>query len=569
VREQPIDALSLVASQQETIAAQRRLIGVSDELDRARQQLLESTRLELRAAQMVAVLRVVLLRLVGVVTELTEEKSLARASLERAQEERERATTLADAALELITALGERAGEVEVPVEAPLITVDAVMDDLGAALGRVRQILDEHDGALDRLESQASAGAVAERLFTQYVNAPMPVAVLDSDGRFLRVNEPFDSRFHYTAEQLDRLRMTDIAKPWAHADDEHLVLPADGEIDWFRIRRWVTSGCHIAVFENDWERSMAWCYPDTMLPNRKWLEMWCANYGFGTGPVGACLVTFDLGSVTEFDDRWPDYLVPFARRVFGLLSAGVLVAQLEDDTFLLLVDGREVDLAEFLAWVPAKLEQIGEGVPFVLAATECNDSMRDLDDKMLRNVGTAANWTKVHGCAEPCIVREPSFEAMSQATSHEGPLLYQPFVEGTGYHRTFGVRVVGSLSLPVFRLALEHLEWWYRQRHHPHLDFVASAEELRRHDWRAELSDDTPGWRDVGLMLDGEPEFTDYVLLRRFGPLLRAGVVSTDDEVLRRAEELQLHSSRHVVLVGEPVDADGVVAWMKDARAVR
>ncbi|MER5265480.1 diguanylate cyclase, partial [Actinosynnema sp. NPDC002837] len=194
----PDAQVRLVRAQEETIQAQRQLISVMEELNDARRVMLESAQVEHRASQVIMVLRVVLVRLSALIAQLTEERDrylaeaaghraevaathrrLSAAEQERgraegqlgqAQEERRRATALAEAALAKIVQLEgtlRRAGAHDPGVPAlgsdPDVEVpshDDVLHDTAVGLDRVQRLLDEQERELADLEADGARARV-------------------------------------------------------------------------------------------------------------------------------------------------------------------------------------------------------------------------------------------------------------------------------------------------------------------------------------------------------------------------------------------------------------------------
>lgn len=525
----------------------------------AQQQLIESSQLQWRAAQLIAVLRFVVAGLAGAV--LAEERALAHAQLNRARSEEERARALADAALELVLALGEQ-GSVALPPELPVITSDEVMLDVRAGLGRVQRILDEQGDVLDRLESSASPALLAARLFEQYVDAPVAVAILSADERFLLVNRQFSQVLGYAAENLAGTRLREIATRWCPDDDGHLVFKkVEWPTGWFRIRRWPVAGCQIAVFEEDWERALPWAFPGSGLPNLDWLKAWFADHGgLDSRQVVSCRVTYDVDAVGTYNRS-----VELAQRMFHLTSEGRFVVQLKTTTFLFVVDPAVTGLEEFVEGIHPVLEEVGAGVPFTLDGAECGLPRHGFAAEILHNVDTAGRWAAVHGRARPWLVREPVFSGGELGTPSDEPLRFQPFVTGEGNHAWLGVRLITPLSVAVFRRAVEQLVQWKEEESiRLEMQIVVTPEELRLHDWRVEFPRYSRSATHMELVLDREPDFADYTLLRRFSMSCRAGMKSDDEHALRRAYGLGLHGFERHVPIGEPTDVNGVATWVHE-----
>jgi PAS domain-containing protein len=544
-----VDAYTrVVQSQDETRNAQARTIRVLDELSHAKEQLLVSLRLEYQAATIIRALRIVLLHLAGVGEEFADERELARTQLGRADRERERAARLADAAQLVLEALGQRF-TADAPSAPPEIPPDVVMVNLPAGLANVQRILDEQESQLGRLESEQSAEARAERLFTQYVDAPMPVAILDAEDRFLRANEQFRETVHYTADELGRMHLADIARSWTDWND-HLILPKEGEVLRFQLRRWPVSGCQIVVLENADD-------PELGFPTVPWLKKWFDGYGgFESRKLGVCQVSFDTASIP--DDAWDEDELEtrFCRDLFQLTSEGQLVVEVDATTYLLLIDSQVFALDKFIEDTIPRLEEIGNGLPFMLDAADCGTYRTLSPDELLWRIDTSARWAAVEGRSQLWIVREPVFPGAPDGPADE-PVLYRPLSDAAG--RVQRVQVVNAISPTVFRSAVEQLRRWLAQGWYTlGMDFLITADDLRIHDWRGELSNDRMLNLRVRLMLDELRDFESYVLLRRFGDGARAGVRHSRHWMQGRVWELGLQESEANLVPGVPADGQGI-----------
>ncbi|USX56391.1 EAL domain-containing protein [Lentzea sp. HUAS12] len=185
----------LLQAKDETIQAYRQLAAVNDDLNDARKQLLVSIQVENQAAQVITVLRIVLMRLSTLITNLTadrdrsrreaavhraelqsvqqrltiaeQERARADAQLAQAEQERDRAARLSDEAQTKIVHLESRLRSVPLPdhdltvdlrgVDTP--SPDDVLRDTTAGLDRVQQLLDGQDRDLTALEFADMASA--------------------------------------------------------------------------------------------------------------------------------------------------------------------------------------------------------------------------------------------------------------------------------------------------------------------------------------------------------------------------------------------------------------------------
>ncbi|MFD7658499.1 diguanylate cyclase domain-containing protein, partial [Actinosynnema sp. NPDC059797] len=185
----------LVRAQEETIATQRRLIEVTDELSTARRQLLESVQVEHRSSQAIMVLRIVLVRLSALLSRLTSERDRylaeatrhqaelertrrelsdterqrgrARDQLDQAKGERQRASALTELLHDKVNDLEGRlrrsgvtppepgTDAVVAPEPGPS-TPDEILLDTAAGLDRLQRLLDAHGTELAELESAAA-----------------------------------------------------------------------------------------------------------------------------------------------------------------------------------------------------------------------------------------------------------------------------------------------------------------------------------------------------------------------------------------------------------------------------
>lgn len=533
-----IDAYSrVVESQQETITAQRQLIGVSDELNQARRQLLESTRVELRAAQMISVLRIVLLRLAGVVSELADERALAEASLSRARTERDRATALADAALELITSLGERIGGVETPVEVPVITSDDVLLDMTAGLRRVQQILDDQDETLDRLESESSPVTMADQLIVPYLAEPTPVAILDEEGWFLRVNDRFLIELGYRSDQLRHLRLDEIAHRW-EKPDRYWLLSAEPRLLWRKVRRWPVLGCQTVVVEPDAEAERQELAEGTTLPSALWLKQWLGRFKRGTR-IGVCRIfTF-----SRLDAE-------FYTAAFSLLQRNVVVAHDQDGYFTFVWPKPDGDMAAFVTEMTTIAGRGGGGW---FSEVEAAVHVLRSDSDMARDLETSRLWRRAVGDGK-FIVRELGFTGALPDDS--APELYHPLYD-TRAGVLAGVQVAGPITRDLIENAVERLRGWNL----PTMTFLVSSQDLRACDWGRNLPP-REGLPSIRLMLVGDLTFEDYVVLRKFESRFEVGVASKKQYVLDRARRLGLVVPDPGVVTRRPTDAEGITALL-------
>ncbi|WP_197289603.1 putative bifunctional diguanylate cyclase/phosphodiesterase [Saccharothrix sp. NRRL B-16348] len=198
----PDGQVRLVQAQAETIQAQRQLIAVMEELNDARRMMLESAQVEHRASQVILVLRVVLIRLSALISQLTgerdrylaeiadhrteltatrrrlstaeQERGRAEGQLGQAQEERRRATALAEGAqakiLELENSL-RRVGlhdpglpTVGAEPDSAIPSHDDVLGDTAAGLDRVQRFLDEQERELADLEAGGAGVVLSSRV---------------------------------------------------------------------------------------------------------------------------------------------------------------------------------------------------------------------------------------------------------------------------------------------------------------------------------------------------------------------------------------------------------------------
>ncbi|MET9225825.1 BTAD domain-containing putative transcriptional regulator [Lentzea sp. NPDC003310] len=182
----------LVRAQEETIATQRRLIEVTDELSTARRQMLDSVQVEHRSSQAIMVLQVVLIRLSGLIVHLTAERNRyldqvadyqleldqthrklsdaererdrAKGQIGQAKQERERASALTEVLHDKITWLEEHIRQLGVsppdPGESDVViqglrssTAEEILIDTTAGLDRLQRLLDAHEEDLAELES--------------------------------------------------------------------------------------------------------------------------------------------------------------------------------------------------------------------------------------------------------------------------------------------------------------------------------------------------------------------------------------------------------------------------------
>ncbi|GAB2975724.1 EAL domain-containing protein [Saccharothrix stipae] len=252
----------LVRAQAETIATQRRLIEVTDELSTARRQLLESVQVEHRSSQAIAVLQVVLMRLSALISHLTaerdrhlaevtgyrteieqvhrrlfdadRERGRAKGQLGQAKQERERAAALTELLQDKIGRLESRIRQLGitspdprddaavVPQSTPL-TADEILLDTALGLDRLQRLLDAQGAELSELESantdpvepppgplDFASDARYRVLFTQ---SAIGMLFADVEGRILDVNQALQDMLGFSVEEMRLFNIRDLMHP--------------------------------------------------------------------------------------------------------------------------------------------------------------------------------------------------------------------------------------------------------------------------------------------------------------------------------------------------------------------
>ncbi|MEU4448725.1 PAS domain S-box protein, partial [Actinosynnema sp. NPDC023926] len=252
----------LVRAQAETIATQRRLIDVTDDLSTARRQLLESVQVEHRSSHAIAVLQVVLMRLSALISHLTAERDRhlaevtgyrteieqvhrrlfnadrhrgqAKSQLGQAKQERERAAALTELLQDKIGRLESRIRQLGittsdpeddaavVPQSTPL-TADEILLDTALGLDRLQRLLDAQGAELSELESANTDPvdpapetfdlASDARYRVLFTHSAIGIGIADVEGRILDVNLALQDMLGFSVEEMRQYNIRDLMHP--------------------------------------------------------------------------------------------------------------------------------------------------------------------------------------------------------------------------------------------------------------------------------------------------------------------------------------------------------------------
>ncbi|MGW7535077.1 PAS domain-containing protein [Amycolatopsis sp. NPDC054798] len=501
--------------------------------------------MEFQAAQIIAALRQVLLRLIGAGASAAGERSQVRSFLQRAKEDRSRAERLAEEAQAVLDALGAHIAAADLPAGDPVLSSDSLLLDIPAGLAKVQRLLAEQDAQLSSWEYAESLAEAAARLSLLYVDAPMPVAILDDD-RFLWANTPFEQLVRYSAGELSRMRWTDVVRGW-DPDEDHLVCPREGDLCNVQVQRWTVSGCEIAVVHNPlyWEKYG--------IPSEKWAKQYLRLSGIArNGKICAARFSVDGGSFSGRVRFEAEIAYQYSRAIFRLVADGQLVVQLGGfGRYLVIFSGQRADLGE----LPDLARLVPEEFRIDATVDRGEDSGLSMDE-LLWDLETSSRWAKAAESSKLWTVLDPVFRGAEPAAA--GELSFRPMIDGDG--DLFCVEVVNAISADIFLRALRVISSWAEKfwgPHVPEVEFSVTPEELRRRDWRTLVKFGKYLDKKIKLVLDELRDFETYALLRRFefvGSVAVRRVALGDDA----REILGVPAPLTGLKAGSLTDADGI-----------